>query len=94
MPVTLNSIVQQSPNQIGTELDGRIVLMSVERGSYFGLDDTGSRIWRSLTAPRRVQDVCSDLMASYQVDQATCETDVLRFLNDMEGRGLITASTA
>src|SRR5262249_15475153 len=50
MAATLSptSTVQRSEEQIAAAVDDEIIILSVERGSYFGLDDIGSDIWERL----------------------------------------------
>jgi hypothetical protein len=43
------TIVSRSPSVLTAEVDGEIVIMSIEQGRYFGLNDIGSdyqKKWR------------------------------------------------
>ena len=81
--VDLETIIARSNEVVSTEIDGEVVMMSIEQGNYSGLDGIGSEIWRLLENPLRVSDICDQMMARYDVDRATCEKDVLAFLNDL-----------
>ena len=37
-----------SNGQLAATVDQEIVILSVERGSYYGLDDIGSEIWQQM----------------------------------------------
>ena len=89
MIVEADSIVAQSTEQVAEEIDGEVVMMSIPRGSYYGLDGVGARIWGLINEPRRVSDLCEVLLTEYDVERASCETQVLRFLNDMVAQGLV-----
>lgn len=89
MPVDLNSEVVQSKDQVCTEVDGEVVMMSIQKGNYYSLDTVGGVIWERLAQPCRVSELCDALLVEYEVDRATCEADVLRFLSEMENQGLI-----
>jgi hypothetical protein len=89
MTVEKNSIVVQSKEQYSAMMDGEIVMIDIEQGKYYGLDGVGIRIWNHLAQPRRVSDLCELLLAEYDVAPASCEVDVLRFLNEMETQRLI-----
>lgn len=80
MQLGLNTRVVRSQGQVSTEVDGQIMLLSIERGSYFALADTGARIWALLEEASTVGEVCQRLQTEYDVDAQTCEREVLAFL--------------
>jgi Coenzyme PQQ synthesis protein D (PqqD) len=90
LPVSLNSLVQWSDDQIAATVDREIVILSVERGSYYGLDDVGSEIWQQMASPVRVDTLCEALAAKYDADRATIERDVLALLDKLTAEGLIS----
>ena len=85
----MSSVVRQSEEQVSAEVDGEVVMMSVEQGNYYGLDEVGSRIWELVETPSTVTEVCDALVAEFDVDRATCEGDVIRFLQEMADQGLV-----
>jgi len=87
--LTLSSVVRCSDRQLAAEVDGEVVMVSVERGRYYGLDDIGSEIWRRIAAPVRVGALCSALASEYDADPASIERDVLALLERLAAEGLI-----
>ncbi|HKX11300.1 MAG TPA: PqqD family peptide modification chaperone [Stellaceae bacterium] len=87
--LTLSSTVQWSSDQIAATVDREIVILSVERGSYYGLDEIGSEIWQQLVNPIRVGALCDALAANYDADRGTIEHDVLVLLKGLAAEGLI-----
>lgn len=87
--ITLASTVSRAQDLIATELDGEIVIFDAEKGVYFGLEDTGHKVWSLLDQPHTVESLCTTLCGLYEVDRAVCEQDVLHFLNEMDQEGLI-----
>ena len=81
--VDLNSRVARSEEVLATEVDGEVVMMSIEQGNYSGLDGIGSEIWQLIERPLRVSEICQKMMERYDVDRDVCEKDVLVFLNDL-----------
>jgi len=81
--VDLNTRVARSEEVLTSEVDGEVVMMSIEEGTYSGLDGIGSEIWRLLGSPLKVSDICDAMMARYDVERDVCEKDVLAFLNDL-----------
>ena len=77
------TILSRSPSVLAAEVDGEIVMMSIERGHYFGLDDIGSDIWKRLEPPCSFSALIDGLAADYDADRATIVADVRALLDRM-----------
>jgi|HubBroStandDraft_6_1064221.scaffolds.fasta_scaffold1167061_1 hypothetical protein len=88
--LSLTSVVKSTDNLISAPIDGEVVILSVESGSYFGLDEIGSDIWRQLEAPTRVDVLCNSLGMKYDADRLTIERDVLTLLANLAAEGLVS----
>ena len=71
------------------EVQGEAVLLNLDREAYFGLDSVGTRMWTVLTQAGSVQLAIDQLGAEYEVEPAELEADVGRFLEELEGAGLV-----
>jgi coenzyme PQQ synthesis protein D (PqqD) len=60
--------------------------------SIYSFNETGSLIWKLLDTPRAVREVVGAIAEEYQVDTEQVRQDVLRFLGEMRGVGLIEIS--
>ncbi|MCW2249583.1 hypothetical protein M2352_005266 [Azospirillum fermentarium] len=89
--VTPDSLLTRKPDILSTEIDGETVLMSVERGSYYGLATTARDIWLRLEKPMRASDLCRDLAGAYDGDLEQITAETLDFLNRLVNAGLIRA---
>lgn len=87
--ITLNSTVVRSSDVMASAVDNELVMMDIERGVYYSLDQIGTDIWNRIAEPVTVADLCAQLVQHYEVDPATCEADVLALLNDMAHNGLL-----
>lgn len=87
--ISLDSRIQRSSEPMQAQLDDELVMMSVERGSYYGLDPVGSKIWELLEEPMTVRELIDQLMEIYDVDAATCEKETLEFLASMQEEQLL-----
>ncbi|HJT78596.1 MAG TPA: lasso peptide biosynthesis PqqD family chaperone [Gemmataceae bacterium] len=83
------AVIAQGEGQVSTFVDDKAVLMSVDNGKYYSLDDIGSRIWALIESPTSVGAVCDQLTQEFEVERATCEADVLALLNKLLGYDLI-----
>ena len=91
--ITMSSVVTHGGRQVTADLNGEIVMMSAEKGNYYALQGVGGRIWAMLGTPIAVTDIVARLAHDYEVDPATCEGDVLAFLNALLDHELITVET-
>jgi hypothetical protein len=88
--INQESIVFRSSDLLMVEVDGETVLMSVARGSYFGLAKTARDIWTRIEVKTRAGDLCARLVADYEGDPACIEAETLAFLGKMAAAGLIS----
>ncbi len=74
---------------IQTELDDEIVLMHVESGKYYSLNAVGSAVWKQLSSPRSLSELCDLVVDEFEVDPETCRRDVEALLEDLLGLDLV-----
>lgn len=87
--ITLETTVVRSSEVMASPVDHELVMMDIDAGAYYSLNRVGADIWNRLAEPLAVADLCTQLMQQYDVDQTTCEADVLALLNDMAENGLL-----
>lgn len=84
-----NDTLSRNPDAIFTEIDGETVIMSVEKGSYYGMNSVGGDIWSALESPLTVSALCESLAQIYDADISTISEDVLPYLEKLLGEGLL-----
>src|ERR1700681_4857614 len=77
------TVISRSPSVLTAEVDGEVVMMSIEQGRYFGLDDIGSDIWRRIEPPCSFAALIDGLAADYEAYRATIAADVQNLLGRM-----------
>jgi hypothetical protein len=87
--INLNTIIRKSDNFVSSELDGELVMMSLENNSYYGLNEIGKRIFEMAEQAVKVEEITANLVSEYEVDLETCCNDVLSLLTDLQKEGLI-----
>lgn len=87
--VTTRSIVVRSSEPFSAEIDGQMLLMGVDQGLYFGLDEIAGDIWRRLEFPIAVADLCAGLATDYDGESEVITRDVIDLLTRMANRGLV-----
>jgi len=91
-PLSLASVVKLTDNIISAPIDDEVVILSVDSGAYFGLDEIGSEIWRRLETPTRVDVLCDTLATKYHADRSTIEHDVLALLQSLIAERLVSVN--
>lgn len=83
------SIVRSS-DFVAVDMDGALVMLHIQRGSYYGLDGIGPRIWELIGNPISLDDLTATLCLEYDIDPATCRMDVSALLDDMISAGIVS----
>ncbi len=87
--ISNQSIIQRNPELVSTNMDGETVMMSIEKGEYFGLDSVGSRIWELIENPIEINKLVELLLEEFEVDRELCEADTFEFLNQLNAKKLL-----
>ncbi len=87
--LTTDTVIVRSDSLIEAEVDGEVVALSIDQGTCYGLNKVGSRIWNLIAEPMRVGDICTKLVAEYDVDMPTCERQVLDLLQELHAEKMI-----
>jgi hypothetical protein len=90
--LSLTSLVKSANDLISAPVNNEVVILSVERGTYYGLDEIGTEIWQRLESPMRIDMLCEELAAKYAADRQTIERDVLALLESLFAEGLVTVT--
>jgi hypothetical protein len=87
--MTPKDMIARSHDLVFAEVDGEAVALSAAQGTCYGLDTIGLRVLQLIDPPATVSDICRRLTAEYEVDAATCETDTINLLKELEIEGLV-----
>ena len=74
---------------VQSKIGEEVVMMDMESGFYFGMNSVGSIIWQYLAEEISLDELVGKLMIEFNIDQKTCETDTLEFLNDLLEKNII-----
>ena len=79
----------RNPNLVAADMDGDMVMMSIEHGTYFGLTGIAPQIWEALEQPKSVGELVQELLPQFDVSADVLRSDIDAFLNDMHQNGLL-----
>lgn len=83
------SIVRPRVSVLAREVGGEMVLLDVEFGTYYGLNEVGTRAWSLLAEGATLGEIEERLHSEFDVDQPTLEADLGALVRDLLDHGLI-----
>lgn len=70
-------------------LDRESVFLNLETERYFGLDETGTRMWQLVTAAPNIDAAFQDLLAEFDVEPELLRTNLRELLGRLVDNGLL-----
>lgn len=81
---TIDAQVSIAPSVLCRELDGELVLLNLDQGTYFSLNPVGTRIWQLIRQfDGRVQPVMDSLLQEYDVAKEQCRQDLVAWVQTL-----------
>lgn len=87
------SVVVASKNHVSCELGQEIVLLHLDSGLYFGLENVGTHIWQLIQEPVRVDEIVAAVKREFGTP-VEAEAEIVAFLQDLNRRGLLECAPA
>jgi hypothetical protein len=75
-------------------LDKEAVLLNIETERYFGLDETGARMWQLATTAANIDAAYQALLSEYDVDAQTLREHLSELLEKLADNGLLTVTSS
>lgn len=79
----------RDPRIIAGEVDNETVMMGLTSGTFFGLNETGSRIWALLAREPSLDGLVAALVAEFAVDPDVCREQTSRLLQRLVEEGAV-----
>lgn len=80
-PASLEDSFVLNQDALFRDLDGEAVILNLESGTYFGLNEVGTRIWRLIEQHGRLQTVFDELCREYEVAPDRLKTDLVELVS-------------
>jgi len=81
--IGLQSQLVHGPRVLAQEASGTLILLRLDDGYYYALNEVGSRIWQLCDGVRTVSEVIATLSQEYAVSAETLERDSLELLEEL-----------
>jgi len=79
---------------LASEFGSEFVILNLQDGVYYGLEDVGARLWTLLQRLVAVATMRDVLVSEYDVDPGRCQRDLLALLTELASRGLVEVREA
>lgn len=88
---TLQTIVSARDDVLASGLsETEMVMMNIDKGFYYGLEEVGKTIWDAMAEPQSVDTLCDAVLSNYdEVDRETVEADIFAFLGQLSREELV-----
>jgi len=70
-------------------VDRESVLLNLETEQYFGLDETGTRMWQLVTAAPNIDDAYRELLEEFDVEPELLRSNMMELLSRLVDSGLL-----
>jgi hypothetical protein len=90
VPIDEAMVLQRGPGTLGAPLGDKLLMLSVEQGSYFELSPVTRRIWELIETPRTLADLIDCLTGEYDVDPEVCRAEVRAVIEHLAGENLVS----
>lgn len=89
--MTLSSltVITACPDQVSSNLDGETIVLHFKSGTYYGLNEVGSRIWHLIQTPKSIHEIQEILLSEYDVTEEDCYRELLNLLQTLQSEELI-----
>jgi hypothetical protein len=72
------------------ELEDEAVLLNMANQQYYGLNDVGAQMWKSLAEAGSIADAENLLLGMYEIEQPKLRSDLETLVRDLLKAGLLT----
>lgn len=83
------TLYKASSKHLYSEIDSEAVILDVNSGTYYGLNEVSNRVWQLLQTPTSQERLLELLLEEYEVTLEAAKADLQTLLQDLLSNGLI-----
>lgn len=89
-----STVFERKADMMVADMDDEIVMMDVEQGSYFAINQVGAHVWTKLETPQSFETLVQSVQSAFDSDdKEQIQNDVGLFLKDLAEHSLIREIT-
>ncbi len=89
MMLSTNDKIVKSERQVSCELNDEVVILDLNNGIYYELDEVGARVWNMIQEPSTLSEIVNSIVDDYEVSWDECERDVQELIDEIAEKGLV-----
>ena len=74
-------------------IDGEAVIMNLNKGNYYSLNNSGAMIWNMLSENKDRSNIVEEILKEFKVSKSRAEKDLDTLLKDLLKEDLVTKKT-
>lgn len=82
-------ILQRSPSATHQAVGEEAIVIDVNSGAYYTLNDTGTMFWELLDGRRSIADCAIEIAGQYDVESEVVTADLLELATELQAEGLV-----
>lgn len=91
--IALNHHPLRREGILAQEAQGRTVLLRLQDGSYYALDEVGARIWELCDGQHSLEDIVAAVCAEFNAPSKTVTADLLEFVRELTAEQLLVEAS-
>ena len=92
--VSKTKLLSKNADFLATEMDGEIVMMNTEDGTYFSLSaGVGAHIWDLLDTPKSIEELSEMISSAFDVKPEKCHADVAEYVKSLLKQKILIAAS-
>lgn len=92
--ISLRTSVTVSSDAVSRDLEGEAVILNLASGTYFGLNEVGTRVWALIQQHKSLDRVFEVMREEYEVPAERLERDLVELVEQLRAKGLVHVSQA
>lgn len=89
MELSGSTKVTVNKDYVYCNVEDEMVLLGMEDGIYYGLNQVGAFIWEQIIEPKTIDQIRDAILDEYEVEKSECERDLIDLLNLLAEKGMI-----
>jgi hypothetical protein len=86
-------VYKRSEKALAADVGEDVVALHIERSLTYGMTGVTATVWKLLSEPHDLPQLCDDLLKLYEVDATVCREQVSTLVDEMVAEGLLEQTT-
>jgi hypothetical protein len=86
--------VQRAKEIVFSQLDNELLALDSQAGYCYSLNETAGMVWELIEKPMTIGEIVMRLSEAFNVDEITCQREVIELLGGLHEAGLVKVNDA